>query len=146
MDLEKWPRFLSNVSRKLEGSAGPKSQNGKMNFNEVYQYLNSILSFNSTCALRCENRHFGVALTWSLGRICATDWILKYTPTASRLIQTTDTIHKRLTLDEQCLLGIMRHLMCFQRRNFCLSSGATQQLDVISDLEAQKVEEQVTWA
>ena len=93
VDLEKWPRFLSNVSRKLEGSAGPKSQNGKMNFNEVYQYSNSILSLNSTCVLRSENRHFVVALTWSLGRICATDWILKYTPTPSRLIQTTDTIH-----------------------------------------------------
>ena len=88
-------------------------------------FVNSILSFNSTCAFRSENRHFGVALTWSLGRICATDWILKYTPTASRLIQTTDTIHKRLKLDEQCLLGIMRHLM-MQRRNFCLSSGATR--------------------
>jgi hypothetical protein len=85
VDLEKWPRFLS--------SAGPKSQNGKMNFNEVYQYSNSILSFNSTCVLRSENRHFVVALTWSLGRICATDWILKYTPTPSRLFQTTDTIH-----------------------------------------------------
>ncbi len=24
---------MSNVSRKLEGSAGPKSQNGKINFN-----------------------------------------------------------------------------------------------------------------
>jgi ribosomal protein L29 len=34
VDLEKWPRFLSNyVSRKLKGSARPKSQNGEMNFN-----------------------------------------------------------------------------------------------------------------
>ena len=94
---------MSNVSRKLEGSAGPKSQNGKMNFNEVYQYSNAILSFDTTCVLRYENRHFVVALTWSPGRICATDWILKYTPTPSRLIQTTDTIHKTLKLDEQCL-------------------------------------------
>ncbi len=43
VDLEKWPRFLSNVSRKLEGYAGPKSQNGKINFNEVYQYSNSTI-------------------------------------------------------------------------------------------------------
>ncbi len=48
--------------------------------------------FNSTCVLRSENRRFVVALTWSPGRTCATDWILKYTPTPSRLIQTTDTI------------------------------------------------------
>jgi hypothetical protein len=74
-----------------------------MNFNEVYRHSNSILSLNSTCVLRSENRHFVVALTWSPGRICATDWILKYTPSPSRLIQTTDTIHKRLKLDEQCL-------------------------------------------
>ena len=36
----------------------------------------------------------------------------------------------------------MRHLMCFQRRNFCLPSGATQQHDAISHdtvLETQKV-------
>ena len=128
---------MSNVSRKLEGSAGPKSQNGKMNFNEVYQYSNSILSFNSTCVLRSENRHFVVALTWSLGRICATDWILKYTPTASRLIQTTDTIHKRLKSDAQCLA-----------RDYATSDVcSTQELlpylqgphDVISVLETQKV-------
>ena len=56
-------------------SAGSKSQNGKMNVNEVYQYSHSKLSFNSTCVLRSENRHFVVALTRSLGRICATDWI-----------------------------------------------------------------------
>jgi hypothetical protein len=131
--------ILEQPVEKARGLCRSEESNGKMNFYEVYQYSNSILSFNSTCVLRSENRHFVVVLTWSLGRMCATDWILKYTPTASRLIQTTDTIHKRLTLDEQCLLGIMRHLMCFQRRNFCLSSGATQQLDVISDLEAQKV-------
>ncbi len=59
--------------------------------------------FNSTCVLRSENRHFVVALTRSLGRICATDWILRYTPTPSKLIQTKDTIHKTLKLDEQCL-------------------------------------------
>ncbi len=38
-----------------------------------------------------------MALNWSPGRICATDWILKYTPTPSRLFR------KRLKLDEQCL-------------------------------------------
>jgi hypothetical protein len=84
------------VSRKFKGSVGPKSKNGKMALNEV-------LSFNSTCVLRFENRHFVVALTWIPGRICATDWILKYTPTPSRIIQTTDTIHKRLKIDEQFL-------------------------------------------
>ena len=90
------------MSRKLEGSAGPKSQNGKMNFNEVYQYSNSILSFNSTCVLRSENRHFVVAaLTWSPGRICATDWILKYTPTASRLIQRQTLFTIRRNLKQQ---------------------------------------------
>jgi hypothetical protein len=89
------------------------------------------------CVLRSENRHFVVALTWSLGRICATDWILKYTPTASRLIQTTDTIHKRLKLDAQCLA-----------RDYATSDVfSTQELlpylqgprDVISVLETQKV-------
>jgi hypothetical protein len=87
--------------------------------------------------LRSENWHFVVALTWSLGRICATDWILKYTPTPSRLIQTTDTIHKRLKLDEQCLA-----------RDYATSDVfSTQELlpylqgprDVISVLETQKV-------
>ena len=28
---KKWPRSLSNVSKKLEGSASPKSQNGRQN-------------------------------------------------------------------------------------------------------------------
>ena len=77
-----------------QGLCRSEESKGKMNFNEVYQYSNSILSFNSTCVLRSENRHFVVAaLTWSPGRICATDWILRYTPTPLRLIQTTDTVH-----------------------------------------------------
>ena len=95
--------ILEQRVEEARGLCRSEESNGKMNFNEVYQYSNSILSFNSTCVLRAENRHFVVALTWSLGRICATDWILKYTPTPSRLIQTTDTIHKRLKIDEQCL-------------------------------------------
>ena len=36
---------------------------------------------------------FVVALIWSPGRNCATDWILKYTP--SRVLQTMDTNRKK---------------------------------------------------
>ncbi len=49
------------MSRKLEDSAGPKSQNGKMNFNrDIMKYTNieiqnSILSLNFTDVLRAEN-------------------------------------------------------------------------------------------
>ncbi len=46
------------MSRKLEGSAGPKSQNGKMNLNG---YLNSMLSLNSTLVLHAES--WGVSIS-----------------------------------------------------------------------------------
>ncbi len=45
--------ILGSVSRTLEGSAGPKSQND--NCNEVYQYLSSMLSVNSTLVLHAES-------------------------------------------------------------------------------------------
>jgi hypothetical protein len=54
VDLEKWPRFFSNMSRKLEGSAGSKSQNGKMNFN-IY----SIASFHSSAISLSNNTIVG---------------------------------------------------------------------------------------
>ena len=38
---------------------------------------------------------FVVALIWSPGRNCATDWILKYTPLRD--------LQKRLKLEQQCL-------------------------------------------
>ena len=63
--LKKWPRFLRNLSRTLNCAAGPRSQNGKMNCNEVYQYSNTMLFFISTCVLRAENR--GVCCGSDLG-------------------------------------------------------------------------------
>ena len=99
--LKKWPRFLRNLSRTLNCAAGPRSQNGKMNCNEVYQYSNTMLLFFLPlyCVLKIEA--FVVALIWSPGRNCATDWILKYTPL--RVLQTMDTNRKRLKLEQQCL-------------------------------------------
>ena len=48
-----------------KGAAGPKSQNGKMNCNEVYQYSNTMLFFISTFVLRAEN--WGVCCGSDLG-------------------------------------------------------------------------------
>ena len=66
----------------LEGSAGPKNQNGKVNFNrdimkytiiEIPWYFR-ILTF--CCVLKTNVSV--VALIWSPGMIYATNWILKY--------------------------------------------------------------------
>ena len=44
-----------NVSKTLNCAAGPKSQNGKMNCNEVFQYSIAMLFFISTFVLCAEN-------------------------------------------------------------------------------------------
>ena len=78
------------------------------------------------CVLKIEA--FVVALIWSPGRNCATDWILKYTPL--RVLQTMDTNRKRLKLEQQCLTRDYQcDVWCVQRRNFCRSWGATLQLN-----------------
>ncbi len=64
-------------------------------------------------------------------------WILKYTLTPSRLIQTTDTIHKRLKLDEKCLARDYATSDVFSTQElFAYLQGPR---DIISGLETQKV-------
>jgi hypothetical protein len=78
--MKKWPRFLI-LEERVDGAAGPKSQDGKMKNYAVYQYSNSMLSLNSTFNRVLEIEAFVVALIWSPGLIYATDWIFKYSPT-----------------------------------------------------------------
>ena len=47
---------MSVVSRTLNCAAGPSSQNGKTNCNEVFQYSNAMLFFFPTFILRDENQ------------------------------------------------------------------------------------------
>ncbi len=97
----KWPRFLSNVSRKLEGSASPKSQNGKWIFNicSSVKFKHHVL-FEFYLCIGFWKSAFVVALIWSPGRICATDWSSNYTPTPSRVLQTRNTDPKWLKLEQ----------------------------------------------
>ena len=84
----------------LEGSAGPKSQNGKVNFNrDIMKYTNiEIPCYFRILPLCCvlKTNVSVVALIWIPGLIYATNWILKYFLTPSRLIQKMGFICKRL--------------------------------------------------
>jgi len=106
------PWFLGNVSRMLEGSAGPKSQNGKVNFNrDLMKYTNiEIPCYFRILPLWCvlKTNMSVVALIWNPGLIYATNWILKY---FLRLIQKMGTIYKRLKWTMSGLVLWMRHLM-----------------------------------
>ena len=94
-------------------------------FSQKKRYV-PFLFLSLYCVLKMEA--FVVALIWSPRLICATDWILKYTP--SRVLQTMDTNRKRLKLEQQCLTRDYQFdVWCVQRRNFCRSWGATLQLD-----------------
>ncbi len=100
----------------LEGSADPESQNGKVNFNrDLMKYTNiEIPCYFRILPLCCvlKTNVSVVALIWSPGLIYATNWVLKYFLTPSRLIQKMGTICKRLELTMSGLGLWTRHLMC----------------------------------
>ena len=102
------------TGRTLEGSVGPRSQNGKVKYTIN---LNSMLSLDSTFVLHAENR--GV-LIWSSRPIHASEWILKFSPTLSRVtvIQTMATIRRKLW--QQLVIFHTRFdALKPESRNFC---------------------------
>jgi hypothetical protein len=83
-------KMASILEERVEGAAGPTSQDREMNFYEVeipiFEFYLCIATNNNCnyCMLKIEA--FVVVLIWSLGLIYATDWILKYSPTPLRLL------------------------------------------------------------
>ena len=100
--LKKWPRFLRNLSRTLNCAAGPRSQNSKTNYKEVFQYSNAMLFLISSFVLRAKNRGICCGSDLESQTELRIGLDLKNTPL--NVLQTMDTNCKRpKLLEQQCL-------------------------------------------